>query len=47
MADGGHPGVALAALLLFWAVLGGTDADYVLYKDATKPSTHAASAVLR
>nr|BAK05680.1 predicted protein [Hordeum vulgare subsp. vulgare] len=26
-----------AALLLFWAVLGGTDADYVLYKDATKP----------
>ncbi|KAM3278113.1 hypothetical protein ACQJBY_045777 [Aegilops geniculata] len=26
-----------AALLLFWAVLGGTDADYVLYKDAAKP----------
>ena len=26
-----------AALLLFWAMLGGTDTDYVLYKDATKP----------
>ena len=26
-----------AALLLFWAVLGGTDADYLLYKDAAKP----------
>ena len=35
-----------AALLLFWAMLGGTDADYVLDKDATKPSTHAASPVL-
>ncbi|KAF7067692.1 hypothetical protein CFC21_073547 [Triticum aestivum] len=26
-----------AALLLFWGVLGGTDADYLLYKDAAKP----------
>ena len=36
MADGGHPGVALAALLLFWAVLGA-EADYALYKDAAQP----------
>ena len=33
----GAPGCSRrAALLLFWAVLGGTDVDYVLYKDATK-----------
>ena len=33
----GAPGCSRqAALLLFWAVLGGTDAGYVLYKDATK-----------
>ncbi|KAF7074688.1 hypothetical protein CFC21_079521 [Triticum aestivum] len=36
MADGGHPGVALAALLLFCAVLGA-GADHALYKDATQP----------
>ncbi|XP_044984793.1 beta-glucosidase BoGH3B-like [Hordeum vulgare subsp. vulgare] len=36
MADGGRSGVVLAALLLFWAVLGA-EADHALYKDAAQP----------